>query len=56
MPVFSFVVRSSFDHFLLFLQTLKVKVKVLCDVFEENESPSLNGTVIFFVRCYAITR
>lgn len=44
------------DHFLLFLQTLKVKVKVLCDVFEENKSPSLNGTVIFFVRCYAITR
>ncbi|XP_022795599.1 vacuolar protein sorting-associated protein 8 homolog [Stylophora pistillata] len=28
--------------FQLLLETLKVKVKVLCDVFEENESPPLN--------------
>ena len=25
------------------MQTLKVKVKVLCDVFEKRESPSENG-------------
>ena len=28
---------------LICLQTLKVKVKVLCDVFEKHESPSENG-------------
>ena len=33
------------------LQTLKVKVKILCDVFEKHEFPSSNGmltTDLFF--------
>ena len=28
---------------LICLQTLKVKVKILCDVFEKHESPPENG-------------
>lgn len=29
------------------LQTLKVKVKILCDVFEKHEFPPSNGMFLF---------
>ena len=43
---------------LICLQTLKVKVKILCDVFEKHESPPENGmlkvplelVILYFIR------
>lgn len=47
-----FALSSSFDVLILTpTQTLKVKVKVLCDVFEKHESPPENGMLKVSLCC-----